>query len=415
MQMSSLRDASLYPVGEEKIHWVRNYMPLLTQIGKRFEKEKPFKGLKISLCGHVEAKTAYLAQTLMRGGAKVTLAGSNPLSTQDDVAAALAKSGVAVYAKHGTTEQEYLQHLEQALLSKPDIIMDEGGEMLHLLHGPLIHLAQYVRGGCEESTTGVMRIKSCAKAGWLEFPMFAINDARCKYLLDNRYGTGQSVWDGIMRATNLLVAGKLVVIAGYGWCGRGIAQAALGLGAKVIVTETNPVRALEAVMDGHQVMPMMQAASMGDIFITATGCWDIITSQHFAVMKPGAVLCNAGHFDVEVDVRGLRELAIEITRLRPHVDGYRLPTGQTIYLLAEGRLVNMVAGDGHPPEILDMSFALQALCAEHIAKSPHLTPAVYPVPVEIDHAVALMKLQALGCDVDTLTAEQADYLAVWEA
>lgn len=412
---NALRNASLYPGGEEKIHWVRDYMPLLNEIGDRFEKEKPLQGLKVAVSMHLEAKTAYLVQTLMRAGASLAVAGSNPMSTQDDVAAALAKSGAAVHAVYHATEDEQRRHLADVLSFGPDIVIDDGGDLVQMLHGPLLHLAQNVRGGCEEGTTGVMRLKACEKAGWLEFPMFAVNDAQCKHLFDNRYGTGQSVWESIMRTTNLLVAGKTVVVAGYGWSGRGVAHTALGLGAKVIVTETNPVRALEAVMDGHQVMPMKKAAPLGDIFITATGCWDVISTEHFPLMKQGALLCNAGHYEVEINVHGLRAMATQVRQLRPHVEGFVLPTGQMICVLAQGRLVNLAAGDGHPAEIMDMSFALQALCVEHIAKGPQLTPAVYPVPAQIDHAVALMKLKALGCNVDTLTAEQADYLAAWEA
>lgn len=413
--MNSLRDASLYPGGEDKIRWVRGYMPLLNQIGDRFEKEQPLKGLKVAVSVHLEAKTAYLAQTLMRGGAQVAVTGSNPLSTQDDIAAALAKSGATVHAMYRATDEEYHQHLTQTLAFGPDIIVDDGGDFVHLLHGELAHLAKDVRGGCEETTTGVLRLHARQKAGELHFPMISVNDADCKHLFDNRYGTGQSVWDGIMRTTNLIVAGKTVVVAGYGWCGRGVAQKALGLGAKVIVTEINPVRAIEAVMDGHQVMPMSKAAELGDIFITVTGCRDVITTEHFPLMKQGAILCNAGHFDVEVDVRGMHQLAKEVKTLRRNVQGFTLPTGQTICLLAEGRLVNLAAGDGHPAEIMDMSFALQALCVEHIAKGKQLTPGVYAVPQEIDHAVARMKLKALGCDVDELSAQQVDYLAGWEA
>ena len=408
---SIIKDASLAEQGRQKINWAKEHMQVLRSISESFAKEQPFAGLQVALSIHLEAKTAYLAQVLHEGGAKVYATGSNPLSTQDDVCAALAESGVTVYATHACTDAEYHDYLCKALSVVPDVIIDDGGDMVQILHEDHPEWAEKLRGGCEETTTGVHRLKARAKAGTLRFPMVNINDADCKHLFDNRYGTGQSVWDGIMRTTNLNVAGSAVVVSGYGWCGKGVAMRAKGLGAKVIVTEVDPVCAIEAVMDGFTVLPMAEAAPLGDIFVTVTGCSDVVTPEHMLSMKEGAILCNAGHFDVEVDVAGLRKMAKETRIMRKNIEGFLLPSGKTIYLLAEGRLVNLAAGDGHPVEIMDMSFALQALCARHIAQnSEKLENTVHSVPVHIDKDVALRKLSALGVSIDALSKEQAAYL-----
>ena len=408
---SIIRDAALAAKGAQKIEWARRHMAVLNSIADEFEETQPFKGMKAAVSVHLEAKTAYLAQVLMRGGAQVFATGSNPLSTQDDVAAALAASGVTVYATHGCNEEEYHDYLCRALSEKPDVIVDDGGDMVHILHEEHPEWAENLLGGCEETTTGVIRLRQRANAGTLNFPMFNINDADCKHLFDNRYGTGQSVFDGIMRTTNLNIAGCTVVVGGYGWCGKGVAMRAKGLGAKVIVTEVDSVCAIEAVMDGFSVMPMAKAAPLGDLFITVTGCRDIVTPEHMLTMKEGAIMCNAGHFDVEVDVAGLRKLAVESGEIRHNIEGFKLPNGKTVYLLAEGRLVNLAAGDGHPVEIMDMSFALQALCACRMAQTgKELKPDLYSVPRDIDQDVALRKLTALGVEIDTLTEEQERYL-----
>ncbi len=408
---SIIRDAALAAKGAQKIEWARRHMAVLNSIAEEFEKTQPFKGMKAAVSVHLEAKTAYLAQVLKRGGAEVFATGSNPLSTQDDVAAALAASGVTVYATHGCNEEEYHDYLCRALSEKPNVIVDDGGDMVHILHEEHPEWAENLLGGCEETTTGVIRLRQRANAGTLNFPMFNINDADCKHLFDNRYGTGQSVFDGIMRTTNLNIAGSTVVVGGYGWCGKGVAMRAKGLGAKVIVTEVDSVCAIEAVMDGFSVMPMAKAAPLGDLFITVTGCKDIVTPEHMLTMKEGAIMCNAGHFDVEVDVAGLRKLAVESGEIRHNIEGFKLPNGKTVYLLAQGRLVNLAAGDGHPVEIMDMSFALQALCACRMAQAgKDLKPDLYSVPRDIDQDVALRKLTALGVEIDTLTEEQERYL-----
>ena len=408
---SIIRDASLAQKGAQKIEWARRHMAVLNSIAEEFEKTQPFKGMKAAVSVHLEAKTAYLAQVLKRGGAEVFATGSNPLSTQDDVAAALAASGVTVYATHGCNEEEYHDYLCKALSEKPNVIVDDGGDMVHILHEEHPEWAENLLGGCEETTTGVIRLRQRANAGTLNFPMFNINDADCKHLFDNRYGTGQSVFDGIMRTTNLNIAGSTVVVGGYGWCGKGVAMRAKGLGAKVIVTEVDSVCAIEAVMDGFSVMPMAKAAPLGDLFITVTGCKDIVTTEHMLTMKEGAIMCNAGHFDVEVDVAGLRKLAVESSEVRHNIEGFKLPNGKTVYLLAEGRLVNLAAGDGHPVEIMDMSFALQAMCACRMAQcGKEMKPDLYSVPEDIDQDVALRKLTALGVEIDTLTEEQERYL-----
>ena len=412
--MSEIRDISLAPSGEKKIQWVERNMPLLRGIRADFEKTRPFEGLKIALSVHMEAKTAYLCRCLQAGGAEMHVTGCNPLSTQDDVAAAVAAGGIDVHAWHAATPEEYESHLVSVLSCGPQIIIDDGGDLVNLLHTRLQHLISGIIGGCEETTTGVIRLHAMEREGSLKFPMITVNNARFKYLFDNRYGTGQSVWDGINRTTNLIVAGKNVVVAGYGWCGKGICMRAKGFGAHVIVCEIDPVKALEAMMDGFKVMPMADAAAIGDLFITSTGCRDIITEKHFSSMKDGAVLCNAGHFNVEVDVAWLDAHACERFEQRQNIIGYTLENGKHLFVLAEGRLVNLASGDGHPAEIMDMSFAIQALCARYLTEHrDELVPSVIPVPEEIDDEVARRKLASCGLAIDSLTEAQREYLASW--
>ena len=411
--MSLIRDAALAPSGERKIQWVERNMPVLRSIGEDFKKEKPFAGLRIALSVHMEAKTAYLCRVLEMGGAEMYVTGSNPLSTQDDVAAAVAEGGIEVFARHGCSMEEYEECLCRVLEPGPNLIIDDGGDLVHLMHTKYTDLIPGVLGGCEETTTGIHRLRAMARQGTLRFPMVMVNDADCKHMFDNRYGTGQSVWDAIMRTTNLIVAGKRVVVSGYGWCGKGVSLRAKGLGAKVIVTETDPVRALEAVMDGYEVMPMCDAAPLGDLFITVTGCSGVISPEHFLHLKDGAILTNAGHFDVEVDMAALEKLAVERYDARHNIRGYVLPNGKTVFVIAEGRLVNLAAGDGHPAEIMDMSFALQALSARYLAEHRgEFAPGVIPVPRELDEAVARRKLAAMGVAIDTLSAEQTAYLGL---
>ena len=411
--MSQIKDVSLAPSGEMKINWVMRNMPVLRGIGEDFLKTRPFEGLKIALSVHLEAKTAYLCRVLEMGGAQMFVTGSNPLSTQDDVAAALVAGGMEVFARYGCDMAEYEDCLCKVLEAGPNIIIDDGGDLVHLMHTKYRDLIPGVIGGCEETTTGIHRLRAMAKEGTLRFPMVMVNEADCKHMFDNRYGTGQSVWDGINRTTNLIVAGKYVVVSGYGWCGKGVALRAKGLGAKVVVTETDPVRALEAVMDGYEVMPMREAAKLGDMFVTVTGCSGVITAEHFETMKDGAILTNAGHFDVEVDMAGLNALAVDKYEARHNIQGYVLPNGKTLFTIAEGRLVNLAAGDGHPAEIMDMSFAVQALGAEYLAQHrDELKPGVLSFPRELDEAVARRKLAAMGVAIDTLTAEQEEYLGV---
>ena len=411
--MSRIRDLSLAPAGEMKINWAARNMPALRLLEQQFEREKPFAGLKIALAVHMEAKTAYLCRVLEKGGAEMFVTGCNPLSTQDDVAAAVAAGGIEVFAFHGCTMAEYEDCLCRVLEPGPNIIIDDGGDLVHLMHTKYRELIPGVIGGCEETTTGIHRLRAMDRAGELLFPMVMVNEADCKHMFDNRYGTGQSVWDGIMRTTNLIVAGKRVVVSGYGWCGKGVSMRAKGLGAKVIVTETDPVRALEAVMDGFEVMPMREAAKIGDLFITVTGCSGIITAEHFETMKDGAILTNAGHFDVEVDMAGLERIAVQKYDARHNIHGYVLPNGKTLFVIAEGRLVNLAAGDGHPAEIMDMSFAVQAMSAKWLAEHrDELRPGVIPVPREIDREVAEVKLRAMGVEIDRLTDEQSAYLGL---
>ena len=409
--MSRIKDISLAPSGEMKINWVERNMPVLRGIGEDFKREKPFAGMKVALSVHLEAKTAYLCRVMEMGGAKMYVTGSNPLSTQDDVAAALVSGGMNVFAEYGCSMEQYEQCLEEVLKVGPNIIIDDGGDLVHLMHTKYTDLIPNVIGGCEETTTGINRLRIMSRNGELKFPMVMVNDADCKHMFDNRYGTGQSVWDGICRTTNLIIAGKYVVISGYGWCGKGVTLRAKGLGAKVIVTETDPVRALEAVMDGYEVMPMAEAAKIGDIFCTVTGGRDIITAEHFPLMKDGAILSNAGHFHIEVDMEALERMAVRKYEARHNIQGYVMPNGKTLFTIAEGRLVNLAAADGHPAEIMDMSFAIQALSAQFLANNKgKLSADVVAVPKDIDEAVARRKLKAMGVEIDTLSRTQADYL-----
>ena len=409
--MSTIRDITLAESGERKIRWVEAHMPVLRDIGRDFAQNRPFDGLKIALSVHLEAKTAYLCRVLEMGGAEMHVTGSNPLSTQDDVAAALAARGMDVHAVYGCSAEDYEAHLRSVLAFGPNIIIDDGGDLVHMMHTEFTDRIPDVIGGCEETTTGIHRLRAMDRAGTLRFPMIMVNDADCKHLLDNRYGTGQSVWDGIMRTTNLVVAGKYVVVSGYGWCGKGVALRAKGLGAKVVVTEVDPVRALEAVMDGYEVMPMAEAARIGDIFVSVTGCKDIITLEHFNLMKDGAILSNAGHFNVEIDMEALERCADETYEARHNIDAYKLPNGRTIYVIAQGRLVNLAAADGHPAEIMDMSFAVQAMSAAYLARTKGtLQPGVVSVPAEIDHDIALRKLRAMGVSIDSLSCSQKKYM-----
>ena len=410
--MSIIRDISLAPSGENKIEWVRLNCPLLRSLEEDLAKTRPFEGKRIALSIHLEAKTAYLCKVFAAGGAEMYVTGSNPLSTQDDVAAALVRSGLNVFAWHGATEEEYAAHIRETLSHHANIIIDDGGDLVHMLHTEMTDELPYVIGGCEETTTGIIRLAAMEKEGKLRFPMIKVNNADCKHLFDNRYGTGQSVWDGINRTTNLIVAGKIVVVAGYGWCGKGVAMRAKGFGARVIVTEVDPVKAIEAVMDGFDVMPMRKAAELGDFFITVTGCAGVITEPDLLVMKEGAVLCNAGHFDVEIDMKRLREISVKTGEIRRNITSFTLPNGRHVYVLAEGRLVNLAAGDGHPAEIMDMSFAIQALSAKYLVENEgRLKDLLIDVPKEVDLEVARRKLAFLGKQIDVLTPEQQEYLS----
>lgn len=397
--------------GRDKIDWVRSYMPILNAIEKEFRETKPFDGMKIAMSIHLEAKTAYLAEVLMAGGAKVQVTGCNHLSTQDDVAAALAEEGFVVNAHHGASDEQYREDLVRTLDFHPDLLIDDGGDLISLLHGTCREYGDNLIGGCEETTTGIHRLLARERAGLLDYPMMDVNDADCKHLFDNRYGTGQSTLDGIMNATNLIIAGKTVVVAGYGWCGKGFAMRAKGMGAVVVVTEIDPIKALEATMDGFTVLPMREAAKVGDLFVTLTGCRDVLTREHFEVMKDGALLANSGHFDVEINKEDLAALATEIRERKPNIRGYRMADGRMLNLLADGRLVNLAAGNGHPAEIMDMSFGIQAKSLEYLAKTRGtLENKVYAVPAEIDKAVATIKLAAESVQIDVLTPEQTAYL-----
>lgn len=415
VERSIIKDINLAPQGRLKMDWARAHMPVINRLREKLSVEKPLKGQKVVISLHLEAKTACLAELIRDAGADVTITGSNPLSTQDDICAALASSGITVFAKYNPTPEEYKMHLIKALEVKPDLIIDDGGDLVSILHSERPDLMENLKGGCEETTTGILRLRALEKEQKLRFPMVAVNDAYSKFLFDNRYGTGQSVWDGINRTTNLVVAGKTVVVVGYGWCGRGVAMRAKGLGAKVIVTEVDAIKAAEAYMDGHMVMPMKEAAKIGDYFITTTGNKDCITEEHFHLMKSGAILANAGHFNVEIQVSALEKIAVEKRIVRNDIEEYTLPNGRKLYLLAEGRLVNLAAGDGHPVEIMDMTFALQALCLLHVFENhEQIGPKVLDVPYEIDEQVARYFLEANGVQIDHLSEEQQKYLASWE-
>ncbi|MCR5511796.1 MAG: adenosylhomocysteinase [Lachnospiraceae bacterium] len=408
---SEIRDIKLAESGHRKIEWVKRNCDLLRTLEEEFSVSKPFAGKKICLSVHLEAKTAYLCKVLKAGGAEMFVTGSNPLSTQDDVAAALVDDGLEVHAWYNSTAEEYESHIRNTLKNGPHIIIDDGGDLVSMVHNEMPELIPNIIGGCEETTTGIIRLEAMNKAGALKFPMVRVNNADCKHLFDNRYGTGQSVWDGINRTTNLIVAGKIVVVAGYGWCGKGTAMRAKGLGARVIVTEIDPIKAIEAVMDGFDVMPMNEAAKLGDFFVTVTGCEKVIDEEDFAVMKDGAILCNAGHFDCEIDMATLRKIAVESREMRNNIMGYKLPTGQWIHILGEGRLVNLACGDGHPAEIMDMSFAIQALSAKYLVEhGSELSEKLIDVPLEVDQDVARRKLKFLGKEIDVLTPEQEKYL-----
>lgn len=409
---SMIKDIALAPTGHQKIAWVKEHMPLLNILNERYAEKKIFDGLNMVVTIHLEAKTAYLAQTLKNCGANVVVTGSNPLSTQDDVAAALADSGITVFATHACSQEEYDLYLSKALDTKPSLIIDDGGDLVNMLHSTRRELIPNLIGGSEETTTGVHRLKALNEAGKLAFPMIAVNDAYCKYLFDNRYGTGQSSWDGIMRTTNLAVAGKTVVVAGYGWCGKGVAMRAKGLGANVIVTEIDPIKGIEAVFDGFRVMPMREAAKYGDFFVTVTGCKDVITKEHFPLMKDGAVLANAGHFDVEINVKDLVAMTVEPAyEVRKNITTYTMPDGKKINLLGEGRLVNLACGDGHPVEVMDLSFAMQFLAMKYLLEHKgELQNNLYVLPEELNTEIAALKLEAMGAGIDTLTPEQYAYL-----
>lgn len=413
-EKSIIADPSLAPEGHLKIDWASAHMPVLNKIKEQFEQEKPFQGLKVTISLHLEAKTAYLAKVVQAGGAEVTITGSNPLSTQDDVCAALVEDGITVFAKYNPSAEEFKALNMKALECKPDLLIDDGGDLVTLLHSESKEHGVHLRGGAEETTTGIIRLKALEKEGALKFPMVAVNDAFCKYLFDNRYGTGQSVFDGINRTTNLVVAGKTVVVVGYGWCGKGVAMRAKGLGANVIVTEIDSIKAVEAYMDGFAVMPMLEAAKLGDMFVTVTGNRDVIRGEHYKVMKDGAILSNAGHFDVEVNKVELEAMSTSKRTVRRNIEEYKLENGRSIYLLAEGRLVNLAAGDGHPAEIMDMTFALQAMSLKYVNEQyKAFGNKVVNVPYELDEQVARLKLESLGIGIDKLTAEQIAYLDSW--
>lgn len=411
-----IKDSNLATGGRYRIEWAEQEMPVLRAIRERFEAEKPLKGVRISACLHVTTETANLMRTLQAGGAEVVLTASNPLSTQDDVAASLVvHDEIPVYAIKGEDDETYYKHLNAALDIKPHITMDDGADLVSTLHKTRRELLDTIVGGTEETTTGVIRLKAMAKDGALEFPVIAVNDSRTKHLFDNRYGTGQSTIDGIIRATNILLAGRTVVVGGYGWCSRGIAQRARGMGANVIVTEIDPMKGLEAVMDGFRVMPMAEAAKVGDIFVTATGDINVIDTHHFEVMKPGAIVCNSGHFNVEINLKALAKIADEEPKLvRPFVEEYRIK-GRPVYILGEGRLINLAAAEGHPASVMDMSFANQALGAEFMMRNVEsLTKQVYTIPEDVDNEIARLKLEAMGVQIDKLTEEQYEYLNQWQ-
>ncbi len=414
MEEFRVKDKTLAPKGHLQIEWASAHMPVLNQVKLRFSKEKPLKGFTLGACLHVTKETAVLVNTLVTGGAKVALCGSNPLSTQDDVAAALTEKSVHVFAQRGQTTEEYYWCINKVLDYRPMITLDDGADLVGTLHSKRTEEVQYLKGGTEETTTGVVRLRAMEADGSLKYPIIAVNDAYTKYLFDNRYGTGQSTIDGILRATSILLAGKNFVVCGYGWCSRGIAMRARGLGANVIITEVIPTKALEAAMDGLRVMPITEAAMIGDVFVTATGDINVIRGEHMEKMKDGAIIANSGHFNVEISLKDLEALSVAKRSMRPNLMEYKLKDGRKLYLLAEGRLVNLSAAEGHPSEVMDMSFANQALCTEYIAKTAKMPPRVYPVPKDIDENVAKLKLKAMGVKIDELTPEQRKYLATWE-
>jgi adenosylhomocysteinase len=415
MPQFKIKNPSLSPKGKLLTEWASMHMPVLNQIRQRFTKERPLKRIRISACLHVTKETSVLIDTLLAGGAEIALCGSNPLSTQDEITAYLAEKDVHVYAWRGQTTKEYYWCVERVIDEKPSITVDDGADVIGTIHSKRTDALPNIKGGTEETTTGVVRLRAMAQAGALKYPIIAVNDAYTKYLFDNRYGTGQSTIDGILRATSVLIAGKNLVVAGYGWCGRGLALRARGMGASVIVTETNPVKALEAVMDGFRVMPMDEAAELGDIFVTVTGNVGVIRKEHMRKMKDGAILANSGHFNVEIDIPELESMAASKREIRPNLEEYQLKDGRRLYLLGEGRLINLAAAEGHPSEVMDMSFANQALCIEHLVRKPKLKPKVYSVPKEIDEFVADLKLKAMNVGIDKLTKKQEKYLSSWEA
>lgn len=414
MDSYKVKNLGLADRGKLLIKWASAHMPVLRQIRQRFEEERPLDGVRIGACLHVTKETAVLIRTLEAGGAEVYLCASNPLSTQDEVAAALAEAGTPVYAWRGQTTEEYYWCINQVIDHRPMLTMDDGADLVSTIHSKRKDALKGVKGGSEETTTGVIRLRAMAADGALRYPIVAVNDTYTKYLFDNRYGTGQSTIDGILRATSILLAGKTFVVCGYGWCSRGIAMRARGMGANVIVTEVNPLRALEAVMDGYRVMRLTEAAPLGDIFVTATGDINVIDRCHMEAMKDGAILANSGHFNVEINLKALKELSVSKRRIRPNLEEYRLKDGRRLYLLAEGRLVNLAAAEGHPSEVMDMSFANQALVAEYLWETDGLKPTVYDVPKEIDETIARLKLKGMGIEIDELTEEQRRYLKSWE-
>ncbi len=415
MRNYDIKDPALAPEGKLRIGWAGKEMPVVTLIKERFGKEKPLKGVRVSACLHITTETANLALALREGGAELVLCASNPLSTQDDVTAALVEYGIAVNAIRGEDNETYYRHIVTALEHEPHITMDDGADLVSTLHKDYPALAANVIGGTEETTTGVIRLRNMARAGKLVYPIVAVNDAQTKHFFDNRYGTGQSTIDGITRATNILWAGRKVVVCGYGWCGKGIARRAQGLGAQIIVTEVNPIAALEAAMDGYQVMPLLKACEMGEVFVTTTGNTSVIDRVHIQEMRDGAIVANSGHFNVEINIPALEDLAGSRRRVRPSVDEYTMGDGRRIYLLGEGRLINLAAAEGHPASVMDMSFANQALCLEYLAGAKtKLEPGVYPVPDEIDREVGRLKLASMNITIDSLTEEQKSYLASWE-
>jgi adenosylhomocysteinase len=414
MEQFQVKDQTLAAQGKLNIEWAATHMPVLAQIKSRFIKEQPFKGLTLGACLHVTKETAVLVEALAAGGAKVALCGSNPLSTQDDVAAALAAEGIHVFAWRGQNTEDYYKCIDKVLDFEPTITLDDGADVVGTIHSKRPDLLKKVKGGTEETTTGIVRLRAMERDGSLKYAIMAVNDAYTKYLFDNRYGTGQSTMDGILRATSVLIAGKNVVVGGYGWCSRGIAMRAQGMGANVIVTEVQPTRALEAVMNGLRVMPMAEAALLGDIFVTATGDLNVIRKEHIEQMKDGAIMCNSGHFNVEISVSDLESLTKAKRTIRPNMEEHTLINGKKVYLLAEGRLVNLAAAEGHPSEVMDMSFANQALCAETIAKQEKMEAKVYVVPKQIDEGIAELKLKCMGITIDKLTPEQEKYLSTWE-